>query len=285
MCALTSWTLNPTRLARAVAICAMFLGAFTPATGMTKTVVRYDFSGFALLHSPPTLADLGTYKPRQFAAEVGASRAVSGQHNRTGFTCPLASQDAAKTGGAAPSAVPVVAFGGCPFDLPFIASERWIELREPITLTIASIRNGVVTVTPDSIVPFVAEPGRVPYPAPTAVGVRWRFERSGLRFNTPAGEFVTGNNGGTISFTKNGPQVRGFSQVPRLSGTVPSSNGWAKDAMRDVQERLTRLGFKPGPVDGVWGSRTREALVAFQRSAGLNGSGRLDGRTLIELGI
>ena len=280
----------PARSNWARAICRIVLTAASaslilPNIVAAKSVVRYDFSGFVLLDSPPSLAELTSYSARQFGPDVARSRAVRGRNGTAQFSCPLGSQDAAKAGGATPAAVPVVNLNGCPFDLPFIASEQWIELREPMTITIASITNGVVSVTPDSTVPFVAEPGRIPYPAPTAVGIRWRFERAGMRFQTPAGEFITGDNGGTIRFTRNGPQVRGFRRVPRLSATVPSSNGWAKETMRGVQQRLTRLGFKPGPVDGVWGNRTREALVAFQRSAGLSASGRLDGRTLLELGI
>jgi len=38
---------------------------------------------------------------------------------------------------------------------------------------------------------------------------------------------------------------------------------------RAVQERLARLGFDPGPVDGVRGPRTDAALIAFKRSVGL----------------
>jgi hypothetical protein len=40
-----------------------------------------------------------------------------------------------------------------------------------------------------------------------------------------------------------------------------------------LQTALTKLGFDPGPVDGIPGSRTRAALVAFQTSAGLQPDG------------
>lgn len=35
-----------------------------------------------------------------------------------------------------------------------------------------------------------------------------------------------------------------------------------------MQERLVRLGCEPGPVDGLWGRRTRAALVRFGRTSG-----------------
>ncbi|MBS7542543.1 glycoside hydrolase family protein [Ancylobacter oerskovii] len=38
---------------------------------------------------------------------------------------------------------------------------------------------------------------------------------------------------------------------------------------RELQTRLTALGYAPGPIDGVMGLKTRAATVAFQRAAGL----------------
>lgn len=46
-----------------------------------------------------------------------------------------------------------------------------------------------------------------------------------------------------------------------------------------VQESLIEKGFDPGPVDGVWGARTKSALMQFQESAGLTVSGEIDGPT------
>ena len=40
-----------------------------------------------------------------------------------------------------------------------------------------------------------------------------------------------------------------------------------------VQRALTALAFQPGPLDGIWGSRTRAAVVAFQRSASVQAGG------------
>ncbi len=37
----------------------------------------------------------------------------------------------------------------------------------------------------------------------------------------------------------------------------------------EIQSLLTRLGYSPGPVDGVFGTRTQQAVRAFQRNFGL----------------
>ena len=42
-----------------------------------------------------------------------------------------------------------------------------------------------------------------------------------------------------------------------------------------VQRELTRLGFKPGPVDGYYGSRTRDAILSFQGANGLTRDGEI----------
>lgn len=39
---------------------------------------------------------------------------------------------------------------------------------------------------------------------------------------------------------------------------------------RGVQARLTALGFRPGPIDGIRGPLTDAAIVAFKRSIGFN---------------
>ena len=46
-----------------------------------------------------------------------------------------------------------------------------------------------------------------------------------------------------------------------------------RDAIRSIQAGLKELGFDPGPVDGIAGSRTREAIRAFQEQHGLIADG------------
>ena len=64
-----------------------------------------------------------------------------------------------------------------------------------------------------------------------------------------------------------------------LALQVGLSNAWASDLVKKVQEALVEKGYDPGPVDGMWGSKTRAGLVKFQESEGLSASGELDGET------
>ena len=57
------------------------------------------------------------------------------------------------------------------------------------------------------------------------------------------------------------------------------SNTLAGGMTRTVQEALAEKGFDPGPVDGMWGPKTKAALMKFQESAGLTASGKIDGAT------
>ena len=47
----------------------------------------------------------------------------------------------------------------------------------------------------------------------------------------------------------------------------------------------TAAGFDPGPVDGVFGSRTRTAVSTFQVAQGLASTGAVDAATGVALGI
>ena len=47
-------------------------------------------------------------------------------------------------------------------------------------------------------------------------------------------------------------------------------------AIYNVQKKLTEKGYDPGPIDGIMGIRTSEALKKFQKNNGLSVSGKLD---------
>jgi hypothetical protein len=74
---------------------------------------------------------------------------------------------------------------------------------------------------------------------------------------------------------------------------APGPAGWVevlcdtpenRSVVRDVQRALAREGHDPGPADGLFGPRTRAALVAWQRDAGLP-QGHLTRATAERLGL
>jgi peptidoglycan hydrolase-like protein with peptidoglycan-binding domain len=54
---------------------------------------------------------------------------------------------------------------------------------------------------------------------------------------------------------------------------------------QQAQSKLAAAGLDPGPLDGVSGGRTREAIKSYQGQNGLAQSGELDAATLAKLGI
>lgn len=54
---------------------------------------------------------------------------------------------------------------------------------------------------------------------------------------------------------------------------------FADDMVKRSQQTLTEKGFDPGPVDGIWGTKTKNAVMKFQESEGLSASGELNEQT------
>jgi len=69
-------------------------------------------------------------------------------------------------------------------------------------------------------------------------------------------------------------------------GPVYAYNGLTPDrVIVDVQEQLQRDGYYDGPMDGILGPMTREAIAAFQADNGLSVTSVIDEPTLATLGI
>ena len=61
--------------------------------------------------------------------------------------------------------------------------------------------------------------------------------------------------------------------------------GSKADVVREVQSKLTELGFDLGPIDGIYGQKTRKAVSAFQESNGLQVDGVAGPISLKKLGV
>jgi Putative peptidoglycan binding domain len=69
-------------------------------------------------------------------------------------------------------------------------------------------------------------------------------------------------------------------------GPIYAYNGWTPDRVTvDVQEQLARAGYYDGPIDGVLGPMTREAIAAFQADNALAVTSAIDEPTLATLGL
>jgi hypothetical protein len=82
-------------------------------------------------------------------------------------------------------------------------------------------------------------------------------------------------------------QSEGRSKFARPSAGSPSSPAPARPALdatvQAVQLKLNELGYNAGTPDGLMGSGTRSAIVAFQRASGLAATGIADQTLLIQL--
>jgi peptidoglycan hydrolase-like protein with peptidoglycan-binding domain len=56
------------------------------------------------------------------------------------------------------------------------------------------------------------------------------------------------------------------------------------EGVRAVQQALQRKGVDPGPIDGILGPLTEQAVRKFQDTYGIQASGRIDNQTLYALG-
>jgi hypothetical protein len=69
-------------------------------------------------------------------------------------------------------------------------------------------------------------------------------------------------------------------------GPIYGYNGLSPDQVTvNVQQQLAAAGYYDGPIDGVLGSMTREAIAAYQADNGLAVTSAIDEPTLATLGL
>ncbi|MBR0467170.1 MAG: spore cortex-lytic enzyme [Clostridia bacterium] len=70
-----------------------------------------------------------------------------------------------------------------------------------------------------------------------------------------------------------------------LSVHAVSKIGSVGNEVTEIQKRLFSLGYYTGKIDGIFGSKTRNAVVAFQKAKGLVPDGIVGKKTLSALGL
>ncbi len=73
--------------------------------------------------------------------------------------------------------------------------------------------------------------------------------------------------------------------LPTFDGFALSSMGSRGDEVRRIQTALRDRGYLNDAVDGIFGSRTRAAVIRFQKDAGLQADGIAGPKTLAALGL
>ena len=64
-----------------------------------------------------------------------------------------------------------------------------------------------------------------------------------------------------------------------------SKMGSQSEEVKEIQSRLKNWGYYSGKVDGIYGTKTKNAVIAFQKKNGLNPDGIAGKKTLTALGI
>jgi peptidoglycan hydrolase-like protein with peptidoglycan-binding domain len=64
-----------------------------------------------------------------------------------------------------------------------------------------------------------------------------------------------------------------------------AQQGMSQEMVKQAQQALKDKGHDAGPVDGMWGPQTQQAVREFQQKEGIQATGRLDQKTLSALGM
>jgi peptidoglycan hydrolase-like protein with peptidoglycan-binding domain len=131
------------------------------------------------------------------------------------------------------------------------------------------------------------QPGRVDglYGPRTERAVRRLQRRAGLEVDGVAGRRTL------TAIDERWSRVRAgasSARVPAARAALGLGAGYQRpggsDRVRELQRELRQRGFRPGPIDGLFGPRTRRAVIRFQRAESLAVDGIAGPRTLAKLG-
>lgn len=77
--------------------------------------------------------------------------------------------------------------------------------------------------------------------------------------------------------------ILGMSLGESGSAQSPNTPPETTELVTSIQKTLAKLGYDPGPVDGLWGAATSNAIRKFESARNLPVRGRVSGRVLREL--
>lgn len=111
----------------------------------------------------------------------------------------------------------------------------------------------------------------------------WYKISTGSKTGYVAKKYIkVGGSGGSSSGSKSSSSSKSSSKSSSSSdGTcVPGDSG---SAVKKVQQRLKKLGYYSGSVDGDYGNGTKTAVKNFQKNNGLTVNGKVNSKTLSKL--
>ena len=110
--------------------------------------------------------------------------------------------------------------------------------------------------------------------------VEWLFDQ--VPVNTPVIITTSGNSFDSIA-ASNGYKVAASPVSTEVNGSI-LKKGSRGPAVKEIQQKLTSLGFSTKGIDGVFGSNTDNAVRQFQKSRGLKVDGIVSTETKNALG-
>ena len=93
---------------------------------------------------------------------------------------------------------------------------------------------------------------------------------------------------GTVEKGKSSSANSGMDTSTSARGTSSSgrmARGGSAANVKEAQQALKDKGYDPGPVDGVMGTKTKDAIKSFQSASNLQATGTLDAQTADNLGV
>lgn len=130
--------------------------------------------------------------------------------------------------------------------------------------------------TIDAVTAFQADAGL------KADGLAGRVTRASLKTRHAAGTVASGT---TTTITTDTADDGSSGQTTTVTATGILREGSRGADVQRVQELLVDVGYAPGPIDGIFGPKTKVAVLAFQDDHGLRVDGLVGSNTRSALGF
>ena len=111
----------------------------------------------------------------------------------------------------------------------------------------------------------------------------WNYGYSTITFSIKTNRVVEWHDNGNLRV---GLAATSMTQTQILSQSATQTTTAASNkAVRQAQKLLRDLGYQPGPIDGIYGSRTRQTIKLFQADERLSQTGTIDNGLINQLVI